>query len=602
MAQHLLLADPIVISESQNSDAGNGFDLPAGSTLIVEQGVTVSSSANDFSGIATASGAATGMTIKGSVIGYYGISSLNSQSWLTVERTGTITGHFLALNIIGAHTVQNFGTIVSSEFDGIDASGGSLTLINNGLIRGRFAVRASNVSDHLTNENRIEGQVQLKRGDDTYDGRLGFAVGLIDLGEGNDTAWGGAGSEEFGGGSGDDLLDGGGGADWGVFDVSGASITIDLNLTGPQSTGNGLDTILNIENIRTAGGSDHLIGNGADNIFQTNNGNDTIDGGGGNKTAIFRGDRSHYQVTQANGIITVEDKRPDPNNDGVDQLKNIRVLKFADVSEVLYNTAPEKLTLSTTTIAENAGVDTIVATFSAVDAQGDALTWSLTDPSGTFKISGNSLVLAKALDFEAGQRAFIITVEAKDKYEGKTTQSFTLDVANVIEKTGLTLIGTAGDDLLTGEAGDDLIYGRGGNDVLRGEAGNDKLWGELGNDTLLGGAGADIFVFDQKLARTNTANKRYNLDKIGDFSRVDDTIHLAKSVFSKIAKKGVLQSKEFYASTKSQAHDASDRIIYNKQTGALLYDKDGTGAAAAIQFATIAKNLKGFSHLDFFVI
>ncbi len=39
------------------------------------------------------------------------------------------------------------------------------------------------------------------------------------------------------------------------------------------------------------------------------------------------------------------------------------------------------------------------------------------------------------------------------------------------------------------------------------------------------------------------------------------------------------------------AHDADDRIIYDSQTGALYYDSDGTGTAAAVQFARIAAGL-----------
>jgi len=35
------------------------------------------------------------------------------------------------------------------------------------------------------------------------------------------------------------------------------------------------------------------------------------------------------------------------------------------------------------------------------------------------------------------------------------------------------------------------------------------------------------------------------------------------------------------------AADASDRIIFNEATGALVYDRDGTGSAAAVQFATL---------------
>ena len=152
------------------------------------------------------------------------------------------------------------------------------------------------------------------------------------------------------------------------------------------------------------------------------------------------------------------------------------------------------------------------------------------------------------------------------------------------------LTGTAGADILTGDSLNDILSGLAGKDSLLGLAGNDKLSGGLGNDILTGGTGQDMFVFDAKLSKTNAANKKANLDKIVDFSVPDDTIHLAKSVFTKLAKKGALAKGAFYAG--SAAHDKDDRVIYNKKTGALFYDYDGNGSHAAIQFATLSKNLK----------
>ena len=163
----------------------------------------------------------------------------------------------------------------------------------------------------------------------------------------------------------------------------------------------------------------------------------------------------------------------------------------------------------------------------------------------------------------------------------------------------LVLIGTAGADTLTGDILNDILSGLAGKDTLSGLAGNDKLSGGLGNDVLTGGTGGDIFVFDAKLSKTNAANKKANLDKIVDFYVPDDTIHLAKSVFTKLAKKGALAKGAFYGG--SAAHDRDDRVIYNKKTGALYYDQDGDGSHAAIQFATLSKNLK-LNQKDFFVV
>jgi serralysin len=49
------------------------------------------------------------------------------------------------------------------------------------------------------------------------------------------------------------------------------------------------------------------------------------------------------------------------------------------------------------------------------------------------------------------------------------------------------------------------------------------------------------------------------------------------------------------------ATDADDRIIYNTTTGALLYDADGTGATAAVQFATLT-GTPALNNTEFLII
>jgi T5SS/PEP-CTERM-associated repeat protein len=156
-----------------------------------------------------------------------------------------------------------------------------------------------------------------------------------------------------------------------------------------------------------------------------------------------------------------------------------------------------------------------------------------------------------------------------------------------------TLNGDAGNDSLDGGAGADTLKGGLGNDTLRGGADADKLYGGAGNDTLFGDAGKDSFYFDTAL------NKSTNIDTIKDFSHADDTIFLENAFFKKLAV-GALSSSAFYTGTK--AHDANDRIIYNKATGALFFDVDGTGAAAQIQFATLANKPADLAANDFMVI
>ncbi len=156
-----------------------------------------------------------------------------------------------------------------------------------------------------------------------------------------------------------------------------------------------------------------------------------------------------------------------------------------------------------------------------------------------------------------------------------------------------SLWGGLGNDSLSGEAGDDVLYGEQGDDLLKGGNGNDMLIGSAGNDTLTGGAGRDIFKFDAAL--------KANSDQITDFNVVNDNIQLDHRIFTQLAKTGTLadSASAFHIGTK--AVDAYDRIIYDKTTGALMYDDDGTGSHAAVQIATLGVKL-ALTAADFLIV
>ena len=128
---------------------------------------------------------------------------------------------------------------------------------------------------------------------------------------------------------------------------------------------------------------------------------------------------------------------------------------------------------------------------------------------------------------------------------------------------------------------------------MRGGAGNDTLQGGAGKDVLTGDAGRDVFVFDTK------PNKRTNIDKIIDFNVRDDTIHLAKSVFTKIAKKGVLAKSAFWSG--HDAKDSSDRIGYDKKTGECSTTATARAATRRCRSPPCRRTSKG-SEQDFFVV
>ncbi|MBA1155024.1 calcium-binding protein [Microvirga mediterraneensis] len=154
------------------------------------------------------------------------------------------------------------------------------------------------------------------------------------------------------------------------------------------------------------------------------------------------------------------------------------------------------------------------------------------------------------------------------------------------------LDGGDGNDRLDGGSGNDRLYGSFGDDVLKGGSGNDRLYGESGADTLSGGSGKDAFIY-------NTLPKvAADVDTIRDFSVADDTFWLNNKVFTGLGSEGRLKSSAFWTGT--EAHDATDRLIYDRANGVLYYDQDGTGAAEQTMVVKLSAGLK-MTSLDFLV-
>ncbi|WP_173947410.1 cadherin domain-containing protein [Microvirga subterranea] len=411
-------------------------------------------------------------------------------------------------------------------------------------------------------------------------------------GVGADRLEGGGGNDTLDGSYGNDILNGGDGFDTVVFqdaEADGQSVFVNMANKDYANNTYGADTYISIEALIGTSFGDHLIGNADANTFTGGKGNDTLDGGGGVNTAVFSGRASDYTVTKNGATITVQHNNN--GQDGTDTLTNIRFARFSDKTVALINSAPASVGLSNMSVAENAA-NAVVGQLAATDADGDAVSYSLAaDPDGVFAIRDGELVVTRALDFEA-KTQHAVTVTAKDAWGGETTQSFTITVTDLLDTTPGTPTnpGTPG----TPGAVNLVLRGTSGANTLTGQAGNDTLYGGAGKDVLTGGAGGDVFVFDTR------PNNRTNVDSITDFNAADDTIWLKKSgVFTKIAKKGALEAKAFYAGSK--AHDASDRIVYNKKTGVLYYDEDGSGAKAAIAIAKLT-NKPTLTKADFFVI
>lgn len=426
--------------------------------------------------------------------------------------------------------------------------------------------------------------------DDTLEGSGG--ANALFGGDGADTLKGGSdGSDTLDGGTGADVLQGGGGGglDYASYanykGTTALIVSLDPN-DGDLLTGDAEgDTFASIEGLIGSNQNDRLIGSNAANHLLGGAGNDTLVGGAGNdtldgaagmNTAVFSGARSQYTIAREGANVRVT-----ANGSDSDLLIGVRQLEFAGGVKEFVNDAPTGLSLSNAVINEIAPFRAEVGTLAATDADGDALTYSLAPgSSGSFVIDGNKLLAIGPLDFET-KPVHALTIQASDGLGGVTSLNVNITVTNYTgETTPFTIRGTPRADVLSGEAGNDTIYGSGGNDVLTGEAGK------------------DVFVFDTR------PNKSSNVDRILDFRYQDDSIYLDNKYFTKLGSGSLSKPKKFKADMFTEgkkAKDAEDRIVYDKKTGALYYDQDGTGSKAQIKIATISNKTK-MTYSDFFVV
>lgn len=151
---------------------------------------------------------------------------------------------------------------------------------------------------------------------------------------------------------------------------------------------------------------------------------------------------------------------------------------------------------------------------------------------------------------------------------------------------------------------DKVLVGTSARNTLAGKKGDDTINGKSNRDVLVGGAGEDTFVFDTKLSKSN-------IDTIKDFKAKDDAIWLDKDLFK--------ANKAFYNSVKNATEDSpiklnksffvlgenakgrNDLFIYDKKSGLLSFDKNGSDAGGLVEIAKFS-NKAAVSHLDIFFV
>ncbi|MBD9373991.1 calcium-binding protein [Rhizobium sp. ARZ01] len=571
----------------------------------------------------------------------------NAAGKAAINNTGTINGRLEVLtHAAQVNTILNTGTIAAHDKLGgsQDAVGGGLAtelVVNTGTIRGN--IRLGGGGDNFSNAGYVIGAVLLEDGDDGLTLNVGGVIdGDVRMGGGSDRLAlnGGSVAGRVYGGLGDDYYFVGNAdvvltefIDQGVDTVeTRATWYLDDNFENLVLAGNaGVDGHGNtLANTLTGNiASNRLFGYEGDDVLDGGKGADRLEGGLGNDTYIV--DNAQDVVFEGAGAgidhakssvsymlaANVENLTLTGNgtiNGAGNTLSNVltgnvganilnggvgadRLVGGAGNDTYIVDNAKDVVVEDA-----NAGTDTVKSTVSlvlaanvenlvlggsaALNGTGNALANTLTGNSGRNVLNGgtgkDTLIGGAGNDTYITDGGDTIKEDAKggiDLVKSSATVTLGAYLENLM-LTGTSNIGGTGNSL---------------NNVLLGNAGKNVLNGGAGADTLTGGRGSDTFVFNSGLGSKN-------VDKISDFDTKADLIHLDDAIFLGL-KAGALAAGAFRIGT--AAADASDRIIYNDATGALSFDRDGSGSAyKAVQFAVLSPNLKaaGIAYSDFFII
>lgn len=454
-----------------------------------------------------------------------------------------------------------------------------------------FAITGSSVADTIIGSS-VRNLMRGEGGDDRLEG--GAANDTLNGGTGNDTLLGGAGNDTY-------VVDSAGdqvfettatssGIDAGGIDRVRSSVTFSLDATAGVRFVEHL-VLIGSGNINGTGNAlaNRLIGNTGNNVLNGGQGNDTLVGGAGNDTMLGGAGNDVYVVDSINDRV----------------FETTTTTSGIDAGGI--DTVRSSVTYSLDTVAGVRFVENLVLTgLGFINGTGNALANRLTGNDANNMLSGglgdDTLFGGAGNDTllgGAGNDTYIVTSAVAQVFETTTTASgidaggidkvrssvsFDLDAtAGVRFVENLILTGT-GNINGTGNALANRIIGNAGNNVLN---------GGLGNDLLTGGAGNDSFVFSTTLGLGN-------VDRITDFSVVEDIILLDDAVFVGLATGG-LAVPAFTANLSGQPTDIFHRIIYQTDTGRLFFDADGTGPGAPIHFATLSPDL-ALTAADFAVI
>jgi Ca2+-binding RTX toxin-like protein len=409
-----------------------------------------------------------------------------------VFNSGTIVAGVAGVYVEASGDVTNSGLIQAGSFGVAFASGDSF-LSNTGTIVAQTAVFGSYDRDILLNQGTIQGDILLNEGDDIYDGRTGTVTDIVNLGKGDDVAYGGSGVETLVGGTGrdslfghggDDSLVGGIGQDYldggaGIDQMAGGTdddiyVVDDLIDVVVEAIDEGTDLIrasisyalgTNLENLWLTGSANlNGTGNALANRITGNAGSNLLDGGIGADNLAGGAGNDIYVVDDRNDVVT------EAADEGTDAVR-------ASVSHTL-GANVENLLLT--------GADDI-------DGTGNDLANSIVGNGGSNHLDGG----AGADVLAGGEGSDTYTVDhdgdlvTEQAGEGTDTVSASVAYALGAHVENLVLTGSGNISGIGNERANE-ITGNAGSNLLDGGAGADRLAGGLGNDTYIVDDASDI--------------------------------------------------------------------------------------------------------------
>ena len=211
-----------------------------------------------------------------------------------------------------------------SNRDEIQAGAGNDTVYAGD---GDDTVYGGDGADSITGDDGAD-EIYGGAGNDTI--RVGSGDNLAHGGDDNDTLVGSTGSDTLYGDAGNDFIAGSQGndsIDGGAGDDSVAGSTGHDTVRG----GEGDDTVTGYSDndlLFGDAGHDILKGGDGEDTLTGGSGNDTLDGGLDGDVAVFSGAWADYTITEADGVYTVTDNRPN-SPDGTDTVTNVELFRFS---------------------------------------------------------------------------------------------------------------------------------------------------------------------------------------------------------------------------------------------------------------------------------